>query len=113
MLLKPVLPVIDYVVNYDYISTVLCVNKAKPKLECNGKCHLVKELAKSSESESPISSDKKMASQQFEVLFLEEIIAFKITSIYFLETQKLNSGYSNLYFRLNSFSVFHPPTFIS
>lgn len=113
MLLKPVLPVIDYVVNYDYISTVLCVNKAKPKLECNGKCHLVKELAKSSESESPISSDKRMASQQFEVLFLEEIKAFKITLIYLLETQKTIDDYSNLYSRLNSFSVFHPPTFIS
>ncbi|MBA4320815.1 MAG: hypothetical protein C0412_20695 [Flavobacterium sp.] len=113
MLLKPALPVIDYVVNYEYISTVLCVNKAKPKLQCNGKCHLMKELAKSSESETPISSDKKTASQQFEVLFLEEIKPFKIAAICFLETQKTNSDYSNLYFRLNSVSVFHPPTFIS
>ena len=113
MLLKPVLPVIDYVVNYDYISTVLCVNKAKPKMACNGKCHLMKELAKSSESEAPISSDKKIASQQFEVLFLEEIKSFEITAVYFYEMQKTNSNYSNLYFRLNSASVFHPPTFIS
>jgi hypothetical protein len=113
MLLKPVLPVIDYVVNYDYISTVLCVNKAKPKMACNGKCHLMKELAKSSESEAPISSDKKIASQQFEVLFLEEIKSFEITAVYFHEMQKTNSNYSNLYFRLNSASVFHPPTFIS
>ena len=113
MLLKPALPVIDYVVNYEYISTVLCVNKAKPKLQCNGKCHLMKELAKSSENESPISSDKKIASQQFEVLFLEEIKSFKIAAIYFCKTQKTNSNYSNLYFRLNSISVFHPPTFIS
>jgi hypothetical protein len=113
MLLKPVLPVIDYVVNYEYISTVLCVNKAKPKMACNGKCHLMKELAKSSESEAPISSDKKIVSQQLEVLFLEEIKSFEITPIYFFETPKTNSNYSNLYFRLNSDSVFHPPTFIS
>jgi hypothetical protein len=113
MLLKPALPVIDYVVNYEYISTVLCVNKAKPKLQCNGKCHLMKELAKSSESEAPISSDKKIASQQFEVLFLEEIKSFKIAPIYFFETQQANTNYSNLYFRLNSASVFRPPIFIS
>jgi hypothetical protein len=113
MLLKPVLPVLEYVVNYEYISTVLCVNKAKPKMACNGKCHLMKELAKTSESEAPISSDKKIASQQFEVLFLEVIKSFEISPIYFFETTKTNSDYSNLYFRLNSASVFHPPTFIS
>jgi hypothetical protein len=82
-------------------------------MECNGKCHLMKELAKSSEKEAPISSDKKMASQQYEVLFLEEIKLFKVTPIYFFETQKTNSDYSNLYFRLNSASVFRPPIFIS
>jgi len=113
MVLKPALPVINYVVNYEYISKVLCVNKATPKLQCNGKCHLMKELAKTSENENPISSDKKMASQQFEILFLEEIKSFEITPIYFFETPKTNSYYSNLYFRLNSDSVFHPPTFIS
>ena len=113
MLLKPVLPVVDYVVNYEYISTVLCENKAKPKMECNGKCHLMKELAKTSETESPITTDKKMASQQFEVFFLEEIKSFKITPLYFFETQKTNSNYSDLYFHLNTASVFRPPIFIS
>lgn len=113
MLLKPAFPVIDYVVNYEYISTVLCVNKAKPKMHCNGKCHLMKELAKTSEKETPISSDKKNAAQQFEVLFLEEIKSFKIAAIYFCKTQKTSNDYSNLYFRLNSASVFRPPIFIS
>ena len=60
MLIKPALPVLDYVVNYEYISKVLCVNKAKPKLQCNGKCHLMKELAKTAENEVPISSNKKI-----------------------------------------------------
>lgn len=113
MLLKPLLPVVEYVVNYEYISKVLCVNKAKPMMHCNGKCHLMKELAKASENEKPISSDKKIASQEMEVLFFEEITAFKIESLCFYNKQKTNSNYSNLYFRLNSDSVFHPPTFIS
>ena len=113
MLLKPVLPVVDYVVNYDYISTVLCINKAKPKLQCNGKCHLMKELAKTSESETPISSNKKTASHELEILFFEEIKSFKIALIYFNKIQFLNSNYSNLYSYLNSDSVFRPPIFIS
>ncbi len=113
MLLKPALPVIDYVVNYEYISTVLCENKAKPKMQCNGKCHLMKELAKTSENEKPISSDKKSVSQEFEVLFVEKLKSFKIASIYFCNKQRIYKNYSNLYFYLNNASVFHPPTFIS
>ncbi len=113
MVLKPVLPVIDYVVNYEYISKVLCINKAKPKLQCNGKCHLMKELAKTSESEKPISSNKKIASQELEVLFFEEINSFKITSIFFDKKQIVNNNYSDLYYYFNSDSVFRPPIFIS
>lgn len=113
MLLKPVFPVIDYIVNYEYISKVLCVNKAKPKMKCNGKCHLMKELAKASENETPISSNKKIASHELEVLFFEEIKSFKIASIYFDESHKISNNYSDLYFYLNSSSFFRPPNFIS
>ena len=113
MLLKPVLPVIDYVVNYEYITKVLCVNKAKPKLQCNGKCHLMKELAKTSESQTPISSNKKIASHELEVLFFEEIKSFNIRYIYFDKNQFLNTNYSDLYSYLNSDFVFRPPIFIS
>lgn len=113
MLLKPVLPVIDYIVNYEYISKVLCVNKAKPKMQCNGKCHLMKELAKTSENEKPISSDKKIASHELEILFFEDIKSFKITSIYFDKKQIVNNNYSDLYYYLNCDSLFRPPIFIS
>ena len=72
--LKPILPVIDYIVNYDYISNVLCENKAKPELKCNGKCHLIKELAKASNDDKPINSDKKNnLTQEVELLFCNEI----------------------------------------
>jgi hypothetical protein len=113
MLLKPVLPVMDYIVNYEYITKVLCINKAKPKLKCNGKCHLMKELAKVSESEKPISSDKKTMIQKSEVLFYEEINSFALTTLYFDEMQKITANYSNSYSYLNRLLVFRPPIFIS
>jgi hypothetical protein len=113
IVLKPVIPVLEYIVNYEYISKVLCVNKAKPKMKCNGKCHLMKELAKTSETETPISSNKKIASHELEILFFEEIKSFKITPIYFDKNQFSNSNYSNLYCYLNSVSIFRPPIFIS
>ncbi|QBN20598.1 hypothetical protein E1750_07245 [Flavobacterium nackdongense] len=117
MLLKPVLPVLDYVVNYEYITKVLCVNKAKPKLQCNGKCHLMKELAKASDPEAsgekPISSDKKTMIQESEVLFYEEINSFTLTAIYCDKKQHATANYSNSYSYLSSVSVFRPPIFIS
>ena len=113
LLLKPILPVLEYAINYDYITKTLCVNKAKPKMQCNGKCHLMKELAKASESEKPISSDKKQLVQESEVLFLETIASFVCADFFTNPTQKINANYSNLYSFLNSGVVEHPPTFIS
>lgn len=36
--------VANYAMNLHYYQTVLCENKDKPELKCNGKCHLKKEL---------------------------------------------------------------------
>lgn len=82
-------------------------------MQCNGKCHLMKELAKASESEKPISSDKKTATQEVEILFFEVFKSFKINSLYFDETPTANYFYSNFYCYLKSDSVFRPPSFIS
>ena len=35
--------VADFLLNEDYITKVLCVNKDKPAMKCNGKCHLSKQ----------------------------------------------------------------------
>lgn len=113
LFLKPIFPVVEYVVNYEYITKTLCVNKAKPKMQCNGKCHLMKELAKAAESEKPISSDKKQQVQESEVLFLETIPSFVCEDFFPISSQKINDNYSNLYSFLNSCVVEYPPTFIS
>lgn len=46
-----------YFINQAEITELFCVNKEKPKLECNGKCHLAKELVKVDveKSENPFS----------------------------------------------------------
>ena len=111
--LKPIFPVIEYAVNYEYISKVLCENKAKPMMHCNGKCHLMKELAKAAENEKPASSDKKGYSPVVEVLFFQEIGSFAMTSFSFLGKEQSNSEYSNLYSKSHLESVFRPPIFIS
>ncbi|MBI9071807.1 MAG: hypothetical protein JEY94_09425 [Melioribacteraceae bacterium] len=49
VMIQPFSPYIEYLVNYEYISKVLCINKDKPEMKCNGKCHLKKLLNKNSE----------------------------------------------------------------
>lgn len=46
------LVVADYQMNKERITELFCVNKDKPKLQCNGKCHLAKQLRKASDRES-------------------------------------------------------------
>ncbi|WP_299754325.1 hypothetical protein [uncultured Pontibacter sp.] len=38
-------PVVHYQLDYTYISEVLCINRDKPQLQCQGKCQLRKNLA--------------------------------------------------------------------
>lgn len=45
-MVRPLVPIMEYYANYDYIANVLCENKDKPYLECNGKCYLEKQLNK-------------------------------------------------------------------
>lgn len=113
MFLKPILPVLEYAVNYDYIVENLCENKSKPELNCNGKCHLTKQLAKASDSSSENSSEKKISFEQTEIVFFQEIQQIEIRQIYFLNKTTIGNNYSNLYFHLNDCTHFHPPTIFS
>ncbi|WP_395064294.1 hypothetical protein [Flavobacterium sp.] len=73
----------------------------------------MKELAKASESEKPISSDKKENSkQEVEILFFHDIKQIEISPIYCINKNFVGDSYSNLYFHTVCYSVFHPPTFI-
>ncbi|RZJ74885.1 MAG: hypothetical protein EOO45_07315 [Flavobacterium sp.] len=110
MLLKPVLPVFEYAINYDYIRTVLCINKETPSKGCNGKCHLMKELAKAAEAEKPSSSDKKSPVAETLDLFLTDAYAFTISQRYPQLKVKVNSFYSNLYSMQGASRIFHPPS---
>ena len=49
MLIKPLWPVFEYIVNYDYIVNELCENRYRPQLKCKGQCYLAEQLSKESE----------------------------------------------------------------
>ncbi|ALJ05501.1 hypothetical protein APS56_10385 [Pseudalgibacter alginicilyticus] len=109
MLLKPILPVLEYVAFYDYIKNELCENKEIVEMKCNGKCYLAKEMAKASET-SETGNDKKQTSIETSVVFFQEIIKTSVSSI-FIYTLKANipSDYNISYSFLDINSIFHPP----
>lgn len=41
----------NYLLNTQYITQTYCINKNKPQLHCNGKCHLKSQLSKTSNDE--------------------------------------------------------------
>lgn len=57
-LLKPIEPLIEYYFNQDFFANVLCINKDKPELACNGQCILMQKLKKA--SNDPISSSSEV-----------------------------------------------------
>ncbi|MCW2118721.1 hypothetical protein [Flavobacterium sp. 7A] len=109
VLAKPFLPVVDYIVNYDYISKVLCENKAKPALHCNGKCHLMKELSKAADENQQKTSDKKQNLKPTGELFLEDLSVFVFDKSILIVRQKNTALYLNFYSYIDTALVFHPP----
>ncbi len=109
MLLKPILPVLEYVAFYDYIKNELCINKDKVELQCNGKCHLAKEMAKTAEIPEN-GQDKKQVQVETSIVFYQDILQDYIKNVKFwVYKPKTVLYYSLSYSYLQANSVFRPP----
>lgn len=107
-MLRPIQPYVEYVINQDYIAEFLCINKDKPELQCNGKCHLVKQLENQEQNKTnslkislenyPIGFVNIVKIHPFQVL----VSSKKSTSTYYKAL--LNNNYST--------SEFHPPDLV-
>ena len=71
-LARPFAPLMDYLINYDYISEELCENKEKPQLECNGKCYLAKQF-KAVEPQSDKEPQLNIEWQDYPIGFVQLI----------------------------------------
>jgi hypothetical protein len=79
---RMLMPFINYKINYKYISEVLCINKAKPKMACNGKCHLKKQLKATAATQE---KENKSFNFQFQSENWFQTQVFVATSPYFLQ----------------------------
>lgn len=108
-MLKPIFPLVSYVIQYDYIVNELCVNKDKPLMHCNGKCHLMKELSKVAESEKQNTKDYKFPVLE-NILFLNKISDIEINKDNFSKTIH-HFLYTNSYTYLIDTKILQPPVF--
>jgi hypothetical protein len=110
VLFKPLFPFIDYALNKDYIAKNLCENRNKPKMNCNGKCHLMKQLKKAgSEESTPVNnSSQKNSSQEENITHVAGIFIFNFNQT--VSVKNIFSSHSQNYIPAPySKGVFHPP----
>ncbi|KIC65014.1 hypothetical protein RM51_00750 [Chryseobacterium taiwanense] len=108
MVFRPLIPLVEYAVNYDYISEVLCINKSNPELHCNGKCYLGKEIAITNDTDSsPLNKTKNSGQKLLDIYVLPEITEIDPTeSAFFSNSDFLyETAYSFLFLQ----HIFRPP----
>ncbi|MDO6517190.1 hypothetical protein [Zobellia uliginosa] len=100
MMVKPLWPVAEYIANYDYIKNVLCENRDKPMLHCDGKCYLAKQLAKESEENSKNPFGEKQAKVEIQPLvFFQSLLPIEFgfdTDIPSIKNYKIESNLISL-----------------
>lgn len=104
-MLRPIAPFVEYVINYDYISKVLCINKDKTEMNCKGKCYVMKKLKQQQEDDF---NALHISMKDYPIGFVK-LLSIKTNNS---ETISLKnpSFYQQNYSYLADFSVFHPPT---
>jgi hypothetical protein len=96
----------NYLLNSEVITLNYCENKSKPKLHCNGKCHLEKQLK---EQEKQESSSKSLSKSLDETQFCTDYDHSILPRILYVS---ISSNWTFLNGETNneSPSIFHPPT---
>ncbi|AQW95937.1 hypothetical protein [Elizabethkingia anophelis] len=107
--LRPVLPLLDYALNYDYIVSRLCENRNRPQLDCNGICYLSKELVKVSDSSPKQENSKINISGFIDAFIVNETFTFKSLLTGITHKVKPSVYYSDFYDFTSQTRIFRPP----
>ncbi|WP_346883479.1 hypothetical protein [uncultured Algibacter sp.] len=94
--------------NIDYIIETYCINKEKPELKCNGKCHLATQLAKTSQDSSKGNTYLSLIYETFVPVYFQD---YKSPDL-FLDTSAImapNWSYVNLHKTIFFNCFYRPP----
>lgn len=99
---------VEYFLNQGYIKEVLCINKNKPQLQCNGKCYLTKQLKK--QQETPANKVLEIAMEKYPIGFVE-LLKLQENTTEIALSEKQSFFYNNTYRSTYLTAIFHPPNF--
>jgi hypothetical protein len=98
-----------YQLNKDYIAEVLCINRKKPELQCNGKCFLKQKIEQTSQEEEkkdiPATQQDKVQIQPF--LVSQPYIHSNLTKG--TDNRRHFLRKDNIFLSLFCLNIFHPP----
>lgn len=101
---KPFIVVDYYTNNAEYLKA--CINKARPKMNCNGKCQMMKKIQEEEKKEL----ENPVVRPEFKTeVFSSHNFTYEITTPSFLIETFFNSFYKVAALCKNSNAVFHPP----
>ncbi|MBU2929741.1 hypothetical protein KO515_15995 [Winogradskyella psychrotolerans] len=101
---------IDFKINQDFIAKILCINKEKPELTCNGKCYLTKQLKKAEKQDQKQAPNSKK--DRIEIVYYCYKNTFNNLTYKFSYTPKINTPYDNNHYTSVYLSrIFRPPKF--
>ena len=72
-MLQPIMPLIEYQTNKEYIASVLCENRNKPELACDGKCYLNKKIKESKNHDSHEHSLPQIDLSKYPISMVEDL----------------------------------------
>jgi hypothetical protein len=99
----------DYELNKDYIAKVLCENKKRPMLHCNGKCQLAKKMAAEEADAKKSARNSTSAGMQFSNILFDDFLLITAPPIKPREDQRYTLLSSAATCRIYLPAIFHPP----
>ncbi|WP_143087601.1 hypothetical protein [Chitinophaga sp. YR627] len=97
----------EFYLNQEYIAQNLCVNKDKPQLHCNGRCHLKKQL--NEEEKRDQNNPERRTDNRSEIFYDASFYVADLTPAY----TTLHTHYNNpacIGTPVDqAFTIFHPP----
>jgi hypothetical protein len=101
---------VSFKINQDYIAKNLCENRAKPKMQCNGKCQLMKKLKQTDKEEQ--KQLPQTLKEKYEVSYCHNLTSFSIDKRnVFAEIKKSFFDYQFHFNSSYNTDIFHPPKF--
>lgn len=114
MMLRPLAPILDYMINYDYIADELCVNRDKPELNCNGRCYLMQALA--DEASKKKDAEERGSKNNFQLnitYFFSDTLDFEFVFMTTASKEKTQDRYKPGFSNYLKNKLIKPPIFYS